>query len=438
MDKKQQFTPIDDELRKNIKKVFESFDKDNSGFIDRSEIVQIAKELGQEVTEEEVDKIFADIDTNKDRKISLKEFETWWCYGKVNKMGRLVYFKLKAMNMLDKAKNVKSKYGKFLSESYDSSNIDEFKFAIRVGEMEPKTRLDIRGYVGKDAEELFEATKKEMNLSSDFSIVFRLKAAIAPAEALNNLKETVNGVLNVAKEIFPDEAGPLVDHMFSFEYRHDEENIYFGATSSDEFFASMVQEYQEQFIQGLDNELKANFQFSFGLKNDFKTLYEKYPNQKVVLAFLEGMWLIFESKLNANLLKTVREQTIQMLDLGSEYMSNNMVNGLFMTLMKGTTAELNFGDLEREKAEEFLKGIGSGDALESTPTFGDLLDLAKQSEPGELISAIPFLNEFLQFLRNNIKAEIGISLKIPKLFVVVDLKTAGIREIYDYIMDKND
>jgi Ca2+-binding EF-hand superfamily protein len=45
------------ESQEAIKKVFSSFDKDGSGFIDIREIKSIAKELGQDMSEEESKKV---------------------------------------------------------------------------------------------------------------------------------------------------------------------------------------------------------------------------------------------------------------------------------------------------------------------------------------------------------------------------------------------
>jgi len=40
-----------------IRAVFDSFDKDHSGFIDFNEIVKVAQELGQQITPQEVKKV---------------------------------------------------------------------------------------------------------------------------------------------------------------------------------------------------------------------------------------------------------------------------------------------------------------------------------------------------------------------------------------------
>lgn len=37
--------------------VFKSFDKDSSGFVDKSELIFIAKQLNQELSNQEVDKV---------------------------------------------------------------------------------------------------------------------------------------------------------------------------------------------------------------------------------------------------------------------------------------------------------------------------------------------------------------------------------------------
>jgi len=54
-----------------IKKVFDSFDADKSGFIDLGELKSVSKELGMDMTDAEADASLKDLDYNKDGKISL-------------------------------------------------------------------------------------------------------------------------------------------------------------------------------------------------------------------------------------------------------------------------------------------------------------------------------------------------------------------------------
>lgn len=53
-----------------MKKVFNSFDKDNSGFIDINELKDASKELGRPLDAAELDECMKDLDQNKDGKIS--------------------------------------------------------------------------------------------------------------------------------------------------------------------------------------------------------------------------------------------------------------------------------------------------------------------------------------------------------------------------------
>lgn len=43
--------------KESIRAVFDSFDKDKSGFIDFDEIIKVAQELGQQITAGEVKKV---------------------------------------------------------------------------------------------------------------------------------------------------------------------------------------------------------------------------------------------------------------------------------------------------------------------------------------------------------------------------------------------
>ena len=62
----------------DLRKVFDSFDKDGSGELDLNEVVEAAKELDQDVSIAELDSIFKKIDKNHNGKIDFDEFKTWW------------------------------------------------------------------------------------------------------------------------------------------------------------------------------------------------------------------------------------------------------------------------------------------------------------------------------------------------------------------------
>lgn len=76
--------------KEQVQEVFKKFDLNGDNTIDKNEVVQVAKELGQELNQHELNKIFAMLDTNNDGSISFDEFYTWWYYGKQNKLTELI------------------------------------------------------------------------------------------------------------------------------------------------------------------------------------------------------------------------------------------------------------------------------------------------------------------------------------------------------------
>jgi Ca2+-binding EF-hand superfamily protein len=62
------------EAKASIEKVFKSFDKDNSGFIDREELKKAVIQIGVEMNDMDCYNMMLDLDRNQDGKISLEEF----------------------------------------------------------------------------------------------------------------------------------------------------------------------------------------------------------------------------------------------------------------------------------------------------------------------------------------------------------------------------
>ena len=70
-----------EKFEKDVKTAFAKFDKDNSGAIDREELGQLSKELGTELTEEQLTAALVDLDLNKDGVVDLDEFCRWYFTG---------------------------------------------------------------------------------------------------------------------------------------------------------------------------------------------------------------------------------------------------------------------------------------------------------------------------------------------------------------------
>ena len=62
----------------SIEKVFQKYDRDNSGTIDSAELAVVLTDLGIEVTEEHLSEAFKELDGNGDGVIAFEEFGKWW------------------------------------------------------------------------------------------------------------------------------------------------------------------------------------------------------------------------------------------------------------------------------------------------------------------------------------------------------------------------
>ena len=60
---------------------FSKFDKDGNGTIDPKELGQLSKDLGQEITEEQIEEAMKELDLNGDGVVDLEEFSRWYFTG---------------------------------------------------------------------------------------------------------------------------------------------------------------------------------------------------------------------------------------------------------------------------------------------------------------------------------------------------------------------
>ena len=62
----------------DVEGIFKAIDEDGSGFLDRTEVGHAAKALGFEMTPTLLDEAFSGMNTTKDGRVTLEQFEKWW------------------------------------------------------------------------------------------------------------------------------------------------------------------------------------------------------------------------------------------------------------------------------------------------------------------------------------------------------------------------
>jgi len=64
----------DKDTREDINKVFRLFDEDNTGFITIKNLRRVAKELGENISEEELQEMIERADSNGDQQVTADDF----------------------------------------------------------------------------------------------------------------------------------------------------------------------------------------------------------------------------------------------------------------------------------------------------------------------------------------------------------------------------
>ncbi|CAK91890.1 unnamed protein product (macronuclear) [Paramecium tetraurelia] len=139
-----------DQTKEQIQEYFNVFDKDGSGFIDKEEIKDLAKNVGLDWNDHKLEKIISALDTNGDGKISFEEFYEYFLYGEQKEMDELMEMKfqhIKSVKTLQK--QISQDYAHILQKNKeegkqqysvslnigDKSNLQYVvEFALRIGE----------------------------------------------------------------------------------------------------------------------------------------------------------------------------------------------------------------------------------------------------------------------------------------------------------------
>jgi len=423
---------VENHSQEALRKVFDSFDKDKNGSIDIGEIKALAKELGHEITDSDVQKIFSEIDTNKDGKISFEEFAIWWHSGKATKLEGLVYYQLKAQKLLSKAHGEITRLGQSLDTKYDST-VETHYFGIQAGEAEHKTKLDIKAAFGGSEEKLlFEQTLGKLGRPWDqHAIVLSFKSP-NPETAKDGLKDLFDTGLQFAA-FLPPEVGQIISNL-NFDYFTTADSVGVAISTSDLAIQTLARTLSGVGSSVVGEETGGLAHFYLGLKNDIASIFKNSQDnvrKSIVEELIESFLVEINAKISPLILEFARQQYYAQKANGGRVGPE-----IIPMLLKGSKLFFKLSELKAETLLPTLQSMGLGGPLGQIPALGDLLELAKGTGIDAMVQGIPPASQALEFFREHIKAHVTLTVRSEKAIASVHFHTSGIREVFDYIFNR--
>lgn len=404
--------------RVNLKKVFQSFDKDNNGFIDVTEISAAAKELGIDATDSDIKEIFDKIDKNHDGQINFEEFSAWFTVAGGSKKFGL--FRLKALNLAKKAK------AKGLLAAFgEGANTHEI--AIRLGDTENlNTKLKFQFTYGNQSNDLFKPYADAFEYPEGTNAIVLKFHSTNPETAKNGLKDLVTNALEFAQAAIP--GADTILGSIDLKYHHDENHIYLGITTTFPLVQNTIHGVSDVISQFVNEEHGSNSVFEFGLKHDFTTL--KNSEGGFLEQLIAGVLFDLKVTLDKGIVPTLRNNVLGGYE-GAENIPKPLKRLLLLTLLQDSKVELN---IKNPTQDDLLNFIPPELSQILFANFNDLLSQAKLMQPAAILENLPILPQVVEFIKENLQANFTFVAKTPKGLVTVHFKSSGIKEVVEFVL----
>ncbi|CAD8187521.1 unnamed protein product [Paramecium pentaurelia] len=429
-----------------LHKVFKSFDKDGSGYVDKQELHAIAQQLNQELSQDEIDKLMAVVDINKDNQISFDEFWNWWQFGKNGHLEKLVFMKLKLMNLLKKVNSEFTRFGISFFEKQDN-NFDNHYWAINYGDQPCHLRIDSTIlYNGKGIAEALNNENKQLKgiqLTQgqyfDLTLIIR---SLQPEIAKQKFQQLYSDFLQKLQKEGSSDSAEIFEFLSKCELQvsANTDSLILQFTVKHPLVQDFIETQYNPFLSQLGEDLDVQLEFNVGVKNGLKKMMKK--NQIFIKYLLEGFLIEFRAKFNSSLAKKVFNLGLFLLQQAqSKKMSQKKVLSKFKQgftfplLFKHSKFHLQFKNME--DVDAFLKSLGLEELVEDQPNARDLLqEIIQEDEMEEFKNPEEdayILYQFYQFGKQYLIAKGSAFALFPNAFGKFEFNFEGLADVMECI-----
>jgi len=398
------------EIRVLLKEVFNKFDKDKNGYIDIEETNLIFKELGQEVSNDEIKEFFNSIDQNHDGKLSFEELFTWFTSGRGQEVALGEALKFKMIYMMEKTRKALLKY----SSAGGEMEIRHIEINAGKKVLNPKSLIEVSALVGIEAEEKFKSLVNGLEVSQDLGVVIEIKSSL-PQQALTEILELLEQAKEFAKDLVPPEIG-----IDSFKFS--------GTVDGDTVKVRI--DYDGPMTEVIKSEVQGVLSTAFPGETSVSIIYGIYfangltkTNLSLISLLNDGISIFCDAKLPSSFMQALRDQLLNPEAI--EKLPREMRPFALLLAMTKVNVEIDImplGSLIEKLFPEIHQFTVNG--------------LAEQGEKlgiNQIISQLPIIPDLVSLGFSKLIADFKLHIKMPKAMTSLHLKLDGIGEVLSFL-----
>jgi len=418
-------------MEKNILHDFFNYvDQDQDGLISFQEVSSIFEEIQQDASDPNLKFFFVIDDSDDSTKIGFEIFSVWFSK-KINDNNTN---KEKVFLTLQNYLKEKIQTQESNSEQKDIETYQNHYANITFGDdFIPKTQALLKLFIGEEANKIFEEQTKGFSLEKNCGIVFTVKTK-NPIKAEESIKHLIPRFLPWLNEILPSKSTLDFKQMKATTYiEEDILKIFFEPENKvvNEFIEQYKKAQSRIIPEGLEGmaSLEVNFKKDFDLilKEEFDPSNQTVPKKGLLNYIFEGASVRLKGSLTESILNNLRNDYLKSKTFSK--LPQGIKNMAFLLLWKSTKIEVSFKKFRASFLEEVLpKGWDLG--IEKL-----LTDLKEYLNP--LQKKYAMLKAIFLISNKEFIADFNISVKVPGALATLEVKTQGVKEIYDYISLQN-